>query len=633
MNFAISLRPSSSSWCRTWLSGLTEMDCPSKASIVTMMDDDSLSSLIREVSGVCNNAIQSLRDLSNIVPTALSTLRQTSSELRVTRAVIDRLLLFPISGSNPQSPGYQYQPSLQGCLDLLIQDMKTSLLDAKTEIARLRRYSISVTGLPQSLGLVILSEEGFAEIRRDLRRNRSTITLMLDCICSGILASIDLRIHKIGPNSTEKFANSSRQGPRVALDLRRQCISPKVQRLSSTINHPDRDRPHRADTRSTKKLHDAISKCDYPSVYKYLADGADPNATLKATNITPLHRALDLMEKMRGSESGSGSGSDTEKSPKGGTFTILAQMDAMKGYCDSKDAKAVLSILTALIVSGANLRVRDEEGRTPLIRAVKGDMGDCLVSLLLEYGGNLVNYQDNQQSTALHYAAMQRSSAKSKNLDLIRILLANGADPSIRNAKSRTPLYKAVMRGHLDRATELLNYGADLEGGSDHHGWAALHTAVLAGDAPMTQLLCHHGASYDGRDRAGQTSLHYAVSKGHVDVAAALLGAGADVNLLTKGETPLCRATAQGNLPIAKLLISWGANVSQPSARYFGAFPIHLAAMGDHRAVLELLLASGSPVDALDDRRRTPLQWAVDAHKDTTAEFLVSKGARRVYEG
>ncbi|KAK7974458.1 hypothetical protein PG989_016306 [Apiospora arundinis] len=567
-----------------------------------MMDDDSLSSLIREVSGVCNNAIQSLRDLSNIVPTALSTLRQTSSELRVTRAVIDRLLLFPVSGSNPQSPGYQYQPSLQGCLDLLIQDMKTSLLDAKTEIARLRRYSISVTGLPQSLGLVILSEEGFAEIRRDLRRNRSTITLMLDCICSGILASIDLRIHKIGPNSTEKFANSSRQGPRVALDLRRQCISPKVQRLSSTINHPDRDRPHRADTRSTKKLHDAISKCDYPSVYKYLADGADPNATLKATNITPLHRALDLMEKMRGSE--------------GGTFTILAQMDAMKGYCDSKDAKAVLSILTALIVSGANLRVRDEEGRTPLIRAVKGDMGDCLVSLLLEYGGNLVNYQDNQQSTALHYAAMQRSSAKSKNLDLIRILLANGADPSIRNAKSRTPLYKAVMRGHLDRATELLNYGADLEGGSDHHGWAALHTAVLAGDAPMTQLLCHHGASYDGRDRAGQTSLHYAVSKGHVDVAAALLGAGAD-----------------GNLPIAKLLISWGANVSQPSARYFGAFPIHLAAMGDHRAVLELLLASGSPVDALDDRRRTPLQWAVDAHKDTTAEFLVSKGARRVYEG
>lgn len=339
------------------------------------------------------------------------------------------------------------------------------------------------------------------------------------------------------------------------------------------------------------------------------------------------------MDSMTGSGSDLGSGSDTEKSPKGAAFTILAQMDAMKGYNDSKDTKGVLSILTALIVSGSNLRVRDEEGRTPLIRAVKGDMGDSIVSLMLEYGGNLVNVQDNQQSTALHYAAMQRSSAKSKNLDLIRILLAHGADPSIRNAKSRTPLYKAVMRGHLDRATELLNYGADLEGGSDHHGWAALHTAVLAGDAAMTQLLCHHGACCDGRDRAGQTSLHYAVSKGHVDVAAALLGAGADPNLLTKGETPLCRATAQGSLPIAKLLISWGANVSLPSARYFGAFPVHLAAMGDYRAMLELLLASGSPVDALDDRRRTPLQWAVDAHKDATAEFLVSKGARRIYEG
>ncbi|KAK8102473.1 hypothetical protein PG984_015619 [Apiospora sp. TS-2023a] len=589
------------------------------------MDDDSLATLIRDVSRVCNNAIQSLRDLSTVVPTALSTLRQTTAELRITRAVIDRLLLFPLSGTNPQSPGYQYQPSLQGCLDLLVQDMKTSLLEAETEIKRLRRYSISVTGLPQSLGLVILSEEGFSGIRRDLRRNRSTITLMLDCICSGILATIDLRLHKTLA-ACEKSSNGSRLGPRVALDLRRQSISPKVQRLSSTINHPDRERPHRADTRSTKKLHDAITKCDYPSVYKYLADGADPNATLKGSTITPLHRALDLMDVVETA----GSGSDSEK-PKGTTFTLLAQMDAMKGFHDSRDSKAVLSILTALIVSGSNLRVRDEFGRTPLIRAVKGDMGDTIVSLMLEYGGNLVNVQDNELNTALHFAAMQKSSSKSKNLDLVRILLANGAEPSMRNSKSRTPLYKAVMRGHLDRATELLSYGADLEG-TDHHGWSALHTAVLGGDAPMTTLLCLHGAGYDNRDRAGQTSLHYAVSKGHVDVIAALIEAGADINLPTKGETPLCRATAQGSLAVVKLLISRGANVSLPSARYFGAFPIHLAAMGDHRAVLELLLASGSPVDALDDRRRTPLQWAVDAHNEKAAEFLVSKGARKIYE-
>ncbi|KAK8073456.1 hypothetical protein PG994_004355 [Apiospora phragmitis] len=307
-------------------------------------------------------------------------------------------------------------------------------------------------------------------------------------------------------------------------------------------------------------------------------------------------------------------------------------MGAMKGYNDSRASKSVLSILTALIVSGSNLRVRDEYGRTPLIRAVKGDMGDSIVSLMLEYGGNLVNVQDNEQNTALHFAAMQRPSAKSQNLALIRILLAHGAEPSVRNAKSRTPLYKAVMRGHLDRATELLNYGADLEG-FDHHGWTALHTAVLGGDAAMTQLLCHHGAGYDSRDRAGQTSLHYAVSKGHVDVMVALLDAGADVNLPTKGETPLCRAvTAQGSLAVARLLVARGADVALPSARYFGAFPIHLAAMGDHRAVLELLIASGSPVDALDDRRRTPLQWAVDAHKETAADFLVSKGARRIYE-
>jgi ankyrin repeat protein len=356
---------------------------------------------------------------------------------------------------------------------------------------------------------------------------------------------------------------------------------------------PKTNRAYKSESKIVKKLHEAIDNGDYGAVYKCLSDRADPNALLKTSKLFPIHRALN-------------------------------QAEAALGCEDQIASRDLLSIVTALVLAGADVKCVDAERQTPLIRVVKAEMGDVLVSLMLEFGAQ-VNATDKEQNTALHYAAMRNASAEMRNIQVVRTLLAFGADQSVKNLRGRTPLYKAVMWEHVGRATELLDYGADLEV-PDNNQWTALYGAVLQGNLQLTQILCARGAFIDKKDKTGQTALHYAVSQGRHEIVEVLVGAGADVNLISKGETPLCRATSKSNVALIRALLKHGADVSVPSPGYNGALPIHIAAIGKDVEILNMLLDANSPVDALDDAGRTPRAWALDVNKDEFVRILTSRG-------
>ena len=54
--------------------------------------------------------------------------------------------------------------------------------------------------------------------------------------------------------------------------------------------------------------------------------------------------------------------------------------------------------------------------------------------------------------------------------DVVRLLLAHGADPDLREGGGLTPLHRAVFRGFYDVAVLLLNGGADVNARSTKHG-------------------------------------------------------------------------------------------------------------------------------------------------------------------
>ena len=115
---------------------------------------------------------------------------------------------------------------------------------------------------------------------------------------------------------------------------------------------------------------------------------------------------------------------------------------------------------------------------------------------------------------------------------------------------------------------ELVRKGADLSYCDPNMGRTALYAATIANRPRAVEALLQHGANpnqrftyrspVDGRIEADRVALHYAHS---VEVAAALIKAGADVNAAdVAGTTPLMRAAFHGHIAVVRALLAAGAS-------------------------------------------------------------------------
>lgn len=221
-----------------------------------------------------------------------------------------------------------------------------------------------------------------------------------------------------------------------------------------------------------------------------------------------------------------------------------------------------------LIHQGADLSVRDSDGRTALYAALVYDGCKAVVNPLLkagadpntptfggtypihvaaEYGGveapqlleALISYgacidvRDEEGATAIFLAGKIASAAT------IQTLQRHGANISDRNNQLDTALTFACCWGMTERALTLLDAGIDLEA-QDDTGMTALHWAARDGHASTVALLLGRGAHVDVSDQWGRTALMYAAAHGSRLCVARLLEARADpVAQDAQGQTAL----------------------------------------------------------------------------------------------
>ena len=113
-----------------------------------------------------------------------------------------------------------------------------------------------------------------------------------------------------------------------------------------------------------------------------------------------------------------------------------------------------LEVVHLLLDYGANINARDENGQTPLRRAmdnIKDSMEDHFLAMLLLLGhGADVDALDNDHSTPLNMASYFGS------VKAARLLLEYGASIHSQNNEGQTPLEVALMGGH-EEVTRLLS--------------------------------------------------------------------------------------------------------------------------------------------------------------------------------
>lgn len=138
-------------------------------------------------------------------------------------------------------------------------------------------------------------------------------------------------------------------------------------------------------------------------------------------------------------------------------------------------------------------------------------------------------------------------------------------DPALVHARyaGRTLLHTAAGAGSLTTVESLLRLGADpnaTDGGS-HTPLYCAGNECKSGGGDVVRALVGAGAKVNANGGAKRcTALHMAARRGNVEVAAALLDCGADIEARdTHGDTPLRRALNCRKSGVVSLLLSRGA--------------------------------------------------------------------------
>lgn len=96
----------------------------------------------------------------------------------------------------------------------------------------------------------------------------------------------------------------------------------------------------------------------------------------------------------------------------------------------------------------------------------------------------------------------------------------------INGTNDERPVHWAALSGNIEVVTLLLDNGAEVDA-VDAQGLTALHWAAWQGQPEVARLLVGRGASVDLVSVAGNTALDRAISDGHQDVADYLTSIGA----------------------------------------------------------------------------------------------------------
>lgn len=268
-------------------------------------------------------------------------------------------------------------------------------------------------------------------------------------------------------------------------------------------------------------------------------------------------------------------------------------------------------------------------------------------------------------ATPLHLAVINDS------VEVARMLLANGAEPAVRDAKGVAPIHCARSSEMIEA---LIGWGARIDVRTvsvdmyDDDGYQLLHFAAHNGFVDVMRHICEnyqidvtvmaentyqpvHCAAISGRvdalkflvtrgvsldSVAGEnwTPVHCACQNGHLDTVAYLDTMGCNMLALDSvGWSPLHVAIASGCSTIVSYYLDRGCDIGSVAGctevfDFVGMTAIHLACLSNSVNIVALLLSRDiCLLDQSDDRGLSPLHYASAAGAIEVVSYLLEAGA------
>ncbi|XP_050088473.1 ankyrin repeat domain-containing protein 12 [Anopheles aquasalis] len=266
-------------------------------------------------------------------------------------------------------------------------------------------------------------------------------------------------------------------------------------------------------------------------------------------------------------------------------------------YCSS--AQDIAAAASVAMVAPELIESADEDGFTPLhLAVIQGNLQ--LVNLLLANGAD-VNALDNEGHSVVHWATV------CGEVEALRAVLSSGADVSTPDINGGSPLHYAAQMC-----------------GANYEGKTARASAKLALEI-LSTLLSHPDTSVEVEDKDGRQPLLWAASAGSAKAVLALIKAGAHVESADKdGLTALHCAASRGHTECIDTLINLcGAHTDQIDSN--GCTALHYAVTLGHADATSLLLKLDADPNRQDRKGRTPAHCGCAKGQMETVKILHAK--------
>jgi len=247
-----------------------------------------------------------------------------------------------------------------------------------------------------------------------------------------------------------------------------------------------------------------------------------------------------------------------------------------------------------------------------------------MLKVLVAHGANL-GVADQQGDSAVYWAARQGHAP------VIRFLVEHGVHVNQQNKLGESCLHAGCKYGHTAVVEYLVSIHTNIDL-QDSHKESGLHIAAWHGFPRIVEVLCQAGANLDIKNEDDETPLHVAAARGHIECIRCLLDGSSGTRGAStldaqdrRGSTSLHLALRRHHTNVALLLLHSGADFDLPDSE--GETPIHICAREGMLGLSQTLCAFGCNVDLPNTEGMQPLHLAAKHGNTEVARCLCLAGA------